>query len=60
MCVDKLASVGGSMNLCFRKMPEILCQDEMEDALGYPNEDAYSVDWPWAKVNVLIENTRLA
>jgi hypothetical protein len=47
---------------CFAKIPEILRLVEvMEDSLelGCPYEDVYSVDWPWVKVNVLIENTRL-
>jgi hypothetical protein len=51
------------MNPCFAKIREILCVDElMEDSLefGCPYEDVYSIDWPWVKVNVLIENTRLA
>ena len=63
MCVGKWAFVNTSMNLCFAKILEILCLDElMEDSLELvcPYEDVYSVDWPWVKVNLLIENTRLA
>jgi hypothetical protein len=62
MCGGIRVFVDSSMNLCFAKNPEILCLDElMEDSLelGCPY-DVYSVDWPWVKVNVLTENTRLA
>jgi hypothetical protein len=63
VCGGKWAFVDSSMDLCFAKIPEVLRLDElMEDSLelGCPYEDVYSVDWLWAKVNVLIENTRLA
>jgi len=61
-CVGKWAFVYSSMDLCFAKIHEILCLDElMEDFLefGCPYEDVYLVNRPWVKVNVLIENTRL-
>ena len=63
MCVGKWAFVNSSMNLCFAKILEILCLDELMGGsleLVCPYEDVYSVDWPWVKVNLLIENTRLA
>jgi len=63
-------NVCGQMGFCgqfqwnsFAKIHEILCLDElMEDSLefGCFYEDVYPVNWPWVKVNVLIENTRLA